>query len=116
MNNIPDRHDEPDLEFLDLPDGWTLLTELPNNISDALFADFLHEMATSTKSHMQIIFDRAIQAQASREKYIEDATSDSLSAYESNLRRVLLAIIDCGTKAGNSDYAEAMWLEHTRGA
>ena len=109
MNNIPDRHDEIDVRFYDTPDGLAVIQELPNNIADSLFADFLHEMANSSKSHMQVIFDHALRAEADRQRYIADdnSTIETFATYEGSLRRLLFAVIKCASEAGSSANIQA---------
>ena len=86
--NIPDRPDPIELEPFEIPDGLTIIKELPNKMATELLIDQLFEPAGNGKSWAQTIFDRAFN-------------DKPMGAY--------WAVIKCATEAG--ERAEDEWVE-----
>ena len=73
-----------------IPDGLTLIKDLPNETANQLLLDWAYETGPNGKMWIQTIFDRALAGEH------DDAVR---------------AILDCATCAGESDYAIETWLE-----
>lgn len=106
MNFIPDRPlDPPEVQDIEIPDGLTVIRELPNKVANDIIADHIHESAGNGKSHLQHIFDTAFLTEgAFQRKDIVD--------YEVNLRKLLFAVIGCATQAGESDHATDEYIRN----
>lgn len=80
------RHlDPPDLEDIEIPDGLTVIRNLPNNRANGLIDDQVCESAGKGKSHLHHIFDLAFQG-------------DAIT--------VLEAVLKCAEEAGETELAK----------
>ena len=105
MENIIDRPDPFDGPEIEIPDGLTVIQGIPNSTANIILYDMLaEEHYKGERSHLAIIFDTAFLTYAAMKR-------GDQSEYEVGLRKILFAIIECATKAGESDYAIDCYLE-----
>lgn len=108
-NAVLPRADD-DAEMVTMPDGLTVINEIPNETANQLLLDWAYEDAPNGKMWIQNWFDLALQTSAHREDWLEGC-DESYGDYQAGCRKVLLSIIECATRAGESDYAQDVWLE-----
>ena len=101
---------DDDREMLTLPDGLTVIQEIPNETANQLLLDWAYEDAPNGKMWIQNFFDLSLQTSLHREKWLE-GSDEAYGEYEAGCRKVLLNILECATRAGESDYAQDVWLE-----
>lgn len=102
---------DDDREMLTKPDGFKLIRDIPYYTAHEIIRDEVDNLPPdSNKSHLQKIFDDAMLVEPSRQEWQETGSLEAYCDWQIGMRKAYFAIIECATRAGESDYAEDAWL------
>lgn len=103
---------DDDREMLTKPDGFKLIRDIPYYTAHEIIRDEIDNLPPdSNKSHLQKIFDDAMLVEPSRQEWQETGNLEAYCDWQIGMRKAYFAIIECATRAGESDYAEDVWLK-----
>ena len=85
-----DRDLNPPEPTIFVPDGLTVINEIPHETAEVLLEDQAYELDAAGKRFLQSFFDLAMQGK-------RDAC--------------VAKIIECATEAGETDYAQSVWRD-----